>query len=120
MAAITFPLWFQIFLGWIILIMFTGTFRRLSRNKTLQAIRKLPTEKLDKLNQGYLSVLRIERNIIFALPVIYTFVFYLLYVSRSDEFLHIIIVGGIGYVFILEDFFYRRSILKRIKVDDGM
>lgn len=115
MAGITFPFWFQIFLGWSGFLVLTGILRRLSKSKTIQTMKKLPNDRTEKMIYSYSSALRIEKVFILALPVLFVFVSYLLYIVRSEEFLHIVIVMSIAYAFMIEDFFYRRSMLVSIK-----
>ncbi len=112
---ITFPLWFKFLLGLSILTIITGTIRFFLKEKFIDSIKKLPDEKREKLINGYSNALKIQKIFILAIPVNLILIPCLIYFYSPKNFFHIIVLMSIFYVTIIEDFFYRKLILKSLK-----
>lgn len=111
----TFSLWFKIFLGFFCFLIITGTFRRFSMGKIVQAVKELPIEKKEKFVSSYQSVLKILKVLLYMIPINMIAVPYFVYKYRPDNFFHIFVLEFIVYLLIADDVLFRRSILKKVK-----
>ncbi len=111
---ISFPLWYKIILGLAGILVITGITRRLSKNKTIDAITSLPEERIEKLTKASSAAIKIHKIFLLATPLYLILIPCLTYIYTSDYFFHITSMLLIMYVFIIEDYFYRRSLIKII------
>jgi hypothetical protein len=121
-----FSIVFRILIGLFVLMLITGTFRRLFIKKNIKALLELPDEKREKLIHVYQKVISMWRIIFWAAPL-YLLVIpisllvipaYLLPKINPNLFHQIFLTlttAMIGsYVYVFEDFFYKKKLLKGI------
>jgi hypothetical protein len=109
---ISFPLWYKIFLGWFGLTIITGIFRRLSKNKIIEAIKKSPKENVEKIVNSYSKLLKIYKIYLLAFPLTLILLPYLTYVYSRYNLFHTTSILLLMYVVVIEDYFFRRSIVR--------
>ena len=112
---ITFPLWFDFFLGLFCFLMITGALRHFMKDKIVSAINRLPIEKKEKFITSYSSVVKIYKLLLFLMPIGLVVVPYIVYIYQPENFFHIFVLEVLVYVLIVEDLLYKRSVLMKIK-----
>jgi hypothetical protein len=69
LSMITFPLWFDFFLGIFCFLIITGALRHFTKDKIVSSINKLPIEKKEKFISSYSSVVKIYKLFLFLIPI---------------------------------------------------
>ena len=105
---------FKIFIGWFILIIISALVKYFKKDKYVQKIVELPTEKKEETLKIFASVLRLYRLFLWVSPL-FIFTCYLCYKYVPEEFFHITTLIIMVYIFIIEDFIYRKNLIKQIK-----
>jgi hypothetical protein len=108
------PWWFIIYLILFIITLISACVRRLPKLRK-RAI-SLSKDKRDKLIHSYAKIIKICK-IMFVMPPLYLFIIpYNLYCYRSSqEFIYGTAMFILMYLLILEDFMFRKSIVKEIQ-----
>ena len=111
----TFPaIMFKITTVLFVLLLITGTARRLVIKKTTKAILEAPDEKRQRLVQVYEQAISAWRIVLWAAPI-YLIVIPIGIYFFLPEFFRLIVILMIGvYIMLVDDFFYKRLILKSI------
>ena len=111
----TFPaVMFKITIVLFVLLLITGTARRLVINKTIKAVFELPEEKRKRLIRVYAQTISIWRMLLWAAPIYLLAVPIAIYFFLPDYFrLTITLMIG-AYIMFVDDFFYKKTIMRSI------
>jgi len=109
------PFWFKIALGWFCFLLITGTIRRLSMSKIKNAVSALDDEKSSRLARSYSLVITGYRVFFWLTPLYLFLVPCWTYASGVKHWEYFTAMILMMYLIVLEDFFFRKSILSGIK-----
>lgn len=117
---VTFPaIMFKIAIVLFALLLVTGTTRRLVIKKTIKAILEAPDKKRQRLVQVYERTVSTWRIAFWAAPIYLVGIPIGIYFFLP-EFFRLVVTLMIGvYVMLIDDFFYKRLILKSIGKMEG-
>jgi hypothetical protein len=108
------PLWFEISIGWFILIIISALVRYFKRDKYVQKIVELPTKSKAEKLKIYEFLLKIYRFLFWVSPL-YIVTCFMSYKYVPAEFFHITILIIMMYLVFIEEFIYRKNLIKKIK-----
>jgi hypothetical protein len=109
------PLWFKIALGFSCFFMITGTYRRISMNKIVSAVNMLPNGKKKNFVKSYRTISKTLKILFYMAPLNLIIIPYTFYKYDPNNFLYFLILECIVYIVIIDDYSFRRSVLKKIK-----
>ena len=111
---ITFPFWFKIFLGLCGFTVVTVAIRFLTKNKLVATLQKVPDEKKNKLLRTYRLGIKVNKIFLMLVPLNLVIVPYIFYLYRPQNFFHIVVMMCIIYILVVEDYLFRKSILRNL------
>jgi len=111
---VTFPLRFKIILGWSLLTIILAVVKYFVRDKSIHKIVELPTERKVNFLKSCVFIIKMYKLLFWAFPlqIVLCFIFYK---YLPAEFFHITTLMIIVYFIVLEDFLYRKFLVKKIK-----
>ena len=112
---VTFPLWFKIFLAWFLLTIILRVVKYFAIDKYVHKIVELPTGKKAKFLKSSAIVIKIYKFFFWASPLYLIVIPFLIYKYQPAEFFHMTVLQILVYIIILEDFLYRKHLVKKIK-----
>ncbi|HVN95806.1 MAG TPA: hypothetical protein VMT62_05220 [Syntrophorhabdaceae bacterium] len=112
------PFWFKMAMVWFILLLLTGFLRRKSMPKAIGFIQALSKDKTDKFLGRYSLVVTCEKIRLFIFPLAACISLYSLYLSASGYFVYSAITFVLVYLFLLNDFTYRRGMMSKIRAEE--
>jgi hypothetical protein len=112
---ITFPFWFKLFLGLSAITIISGIIKYLSLNKHVIIYRELPDEKRNRIIKSYRTVVTLYKIFLWAAPLQLIVIPYIFYIYIPEKLFHIIVMMPLIYLFVIEDFFFRRYMLRKIQ-----
>lgn len=114
---VTFPWWFEIFLAWFLLTIIMGVVRYFTRDKRVHKIDELPTERKEKILESCAILIKIYKFFFWASPLYLVVIPFIIYKQQPAEFFHMTTMQIAVFITILQDFLYRKFLLKKIKQD---
>lgn len=117
---ITFPIWFKCFLGLFGFVIITGTIRLVAKGKIIDSMKILSDEKRNKLLKSSSQLVKIYKYFIWAIPLNLIIIPYIFYRNIPKEFFHITVMMSIVYVVTIEDYFYRKSIVNSLIINNSI
>jgi len=87
----------------------------ISKNKIIDAIMKLPEDKINEQKKRNYIIMNLYKILLFAAPIYLILMPCLIYIYQPQEFFHTVTIFLIMYFFIVENYFFRRSIINKIK-----
>jgi hypothetical protein len=109
------PLWFIIALGIFCFLLITGTYRRISIGKIALGVNKLSVENKNKFVNSYRNISKILKIMFYMIPLNLIVIPFAVYKYDANNFLYFFLTECLVYIVITDDYFFRSSILKRIK-----
>lgn len=110
-----FPLWFKLFLGLFLWTMVTGTIRRLKRSKYVEIIKAAPAKSRNKIMKVSSKILLISKIFLFCAPLNLIALPYILYYQAADSFIYLTASMIIIYILMIDEYAYRRYLLRELK-----
>ena len=106
---------FKVTIGLFVLLLITGTSRRFVMAKTIRLIFGLPDEKRRNLIHVYERTISAWRILFWLAPLYLLLIPTIIYFSLPSSFLLIttLLIGA--YFMLIDDFYYKRKILKAIE-----
>ncbi len=111
---ITFPLWFKIYLGLVWLGIIALIVRFFSKNKVINSLKRQPDEEKRIVMEALSTIKKYQKVLFFAIPLNLIIIPCLIYVYSVKNFFHFTVMISFLYLLVLEDYFYRRSVLKKL------
>jgi hypothetical protein len=111
---ITFPFWFKIVLGLCAFCLVTQAARFFTKNKLISTFKNYPDEKRNKLLRIYTVEIKINKIFLMLSPINLIIIPYLVYLYRPQNFFHIAVMTCFAYIFLFEDYLFRKSILQNL------
>ena len=88
--------------------------RRLRKKKFVATLSNMPSEKVKSLEDSYGAIITVYKVYLFASPINLLAIPILFYIYERDIFPYITIVLAVLHIVVLEDYFFRRSIVSSI------
>ena len=88
--------------------------------RIINSIMKSPENKINELRKRYSNIITLYKIMLFATPIYLILIPYLIYIYRPQEFFHVVTIFIIMYVFIIESYFFRLSIINKIKFSNDL
>jgi len=104
---------FKTLVGLFAVSVFLSIYKHLSKRKLIERILQLPEEKRQIYIRSDSELILIYKMLLWNMPVI-LLAFVLTTYVFLPQFSYFTIVIVLGYIVILEDYFYRKSVLKAI------
>jgi len=114
---VTFPLWFKIFLGCSLFSVILGMIKYFVRDKYVNAIVKLPTERKAKFLKSYVNMIKLYKLFFWVASPLYLVIPPLTYKYSPANFFHVTTTEIIIYIIILQNFLYRKHVVNKINLD---
>ena len=89
--------------------------RRLRKSKVVTSLANMPQGKLLSIEEGYNAIILVYKILLMASPFYLLGIPFILYIYLKDSFLYGTIVIALMYIVVLEDYFFRRSIVGAIQ-----
>ena len=112
----TYPLWLKLYLGAAGIILISGTINYLNLNKMAKFILDMPEHKKDKFIKIHSIVMKIYKLFFWMSPIHILLLPYLIYIYKPEALSQILIGLLLMYFFMIEDYIYRRLVVKKIGV----
>lgn len=106
---LTFPMWFEIFLGWFLLAIILGIVNYSMKDMYVYKIAQLPSERKIRIRNASLRIIKIYKIFFYASPIYLVALPLLLYKYNKQDFFHVTVLEFLIYILILMDFFIGNS-----------
>ena len=110
-----FSVWFKFILAFFALALVLDIAKYLARKKLITSILNSPDEKRQAYIRMDTQLISVYKKLLWMTPFTLLFVPAVIYIYLREMFLYFAIALTLMYIFVLEDFLYRRSFLKAIE-----
>ena len=109
-----FPVWFKVIQALFIFIVIYKIFLYFVMSKLIKRVVVAPDEEKAKAARSFSRVLPAHKILFWMAPLVLILVPILIYIYSPDGFIEITVSALLMYIVVLEDYFYRKTILRRI------